>query len=831
MGPGGQVRCLTMWDPDGPGPLGQRVVVGGLFGTVGSIAVGGAAAWDPITSRWSGFGAGAPVAPQAVVAMPNGDLIVGGWAGGSAPSDPNCVARWDGTAWQPMGTSLPSMPGTPPGDVYALTTLSDGTLVAGGSFLGGVAIWTGTTWTSLGPGPGLGGPSVGWGGTVFTVAVRALLRRANGNLVATGKFDIAHGAVANNIAEWDGVAWHGFGSGLSAGSIDTGRALHELPNGDLLVTGAFANAGGVLVNSVARWDGVTWSAFGTGVQWPLGLGLSGTGPQAITSLPNGDIVVSGDLSDAGGVAVSGTARWNGTTWAPMGQGVRANALLTLPDGSVLAGGPFTTSSPSLGSRLARWDGTNWGSLTPIFDGGVRCAVATSDGDCFVGGDFRRIGATVCQQVAGLSGREWSALGSGVAVAMPRIPVVQSLAIDRDGSLIASGEFDFAGGVSAVRIARWDGAAWAPLGPVQSTLLSAPANDLLVHSSGDIIAGGPMGWAGGIVFFVARWDGVAWRSMAGGMNAAVNALLEAPNGDVIAGGEFTVAGGVPANHIAQWNGTAWSQVGPGLPARVRVLASLAGGTMLVAADSGVGVGSRVLAWDGSSFSQIGADFDGSVRAMIVLPNDDILVGGDFVTVGTTVCQHLARWSGGAWSAIGTGTDGPVHALALRRDGLLVVGGTFAYANGDRADYLATISPSCPPDSTFHGTGCAEAGGGQGLQPLTMPWVDSTLRAEATGLPTNALVITVTSLAFFEQAVVPLSLAFPSPAGCDLLVAPDIFGVLFATNGAVESTLFLPSVPPLAGATFFHQLLPFGIDAQGALMAPGATNALRLTVGQF
>ena len=41
--------------------------------------------------------------------------------------------------------------------------------------------------------------------------------------------------------------------------------LKFAPNGDLIAAGSFTTAGGVTVNRIARWDGSTWSALGTGM--------------------------------------------------------------------------------------------------------------------------------------------------------------------------------------------------------------------------------------------------------------------------------------------------------------------------------------------------------------------------------------------------------------------------------------------------------------------------------------------------------------------------------------------------------------------------------------
>ena len=54
----GPVRASCPWDPDGPGPLPERLVVAGDFTTVGNVAANNIAVWEPATGAWSPLGSG-----------------------------------------------------------------------------------------------------------------------------------------------------------------------------------------------------------------------------------------------------------------------------------------------------------------------------------------------------------------------------------------------------------------------------------------------------------------------------------------------------------------------------------------------------------------------------------------------------------------------------------------------------------------------------------------------------------------------------------------------------------------------------------------------------
>src|SRR5687767_11535222 len=126
------------------------------------------------------------------------------------------------------------------------------------------------TWTDRAPGqcatqwlPGVGIP--GTDGTVFATTLwdpdgpgpRQHL------LVVGGAFSVAGTVAASNIAVWDPATgvWSPVGSGTSGNVV----ALAALPNGDLVAGGEFTSAGGAVVNFIASWNGIGWSALGTGM--------------------------------------------------------------------------------------------------------------------------------------------------------------------------------------------------------------------------------------------------------------------------------------------------------------------------------------------------------------------------------------------------------------------------------------------------------------------------------------------------------------------------------------------------------------------------------------
>src|SRR5207244_2479119 len=72
---------------------------------------------------------------------------------------------------------------------------------------------------------------------------------------------------------------------------------------DLYAGGSFTNAGGVAATNIAKWNGSTWSALGSGMNgFVSALAVSGT-----------------DLYAGGGCSC--VAKWNGSSWVALGSGL------------------------------------------------------------------------------------------------------------------------------------------------------------------------------------------------------------------------------------------------------------------------------------------------------------------------------------------------------------------------------------------------------------------------------------------------------------------------------------------------------------------------------
>jgi hypothetical protein len=94
------------------------------------------------------------------------------------------------------------------------------------------------------------------------------------NLYVAGFFTNAGGIAANKLAMWDGSTWTSVGgSVVGNGNVNAMAAMGNY----LYVGGTFTNMGGTPVNRVAKWDGANWYAMGSGVYTPGGVSISVSG--------------------------------------------------------------------------------------------------------------------------------------------------------------------------------------------------------------------------------------------------------------------------------------------------------------------------------------------------------------------------------------------------------------------------------------------------------------------------------------------------------------------------------------------------------------------------
>ena len=299
-------------------------------------------------------------------------------------------------------------------------------------------------------------------------------------------------------------------------------------------------------------------------------GLSGTVRTAIYDSA-GNLYVGGDFTTAynaagigSPVTVNRVAKWDGTSWSPLGAGMvgPVYALALSPSGTLYAGGAVTNG-------LQQWNGTAWSNVgTPVAGSKTVYALAynATDGKLYVGGDFISwYGITNAHGIVSWNGSAFAAVGTGIEAG----GVVSALALDLDGSVIAGGTFSTAGGVTVNHIARWHPSSglWRSL----FANFGAPINAIAVDTAGIVYAGGTSNTSLPAPYLNAYAG--SWYPLGSGVNGSVDALSVLPDRRLLVGGAFTTAGGSTLrDRSALWNGSAWEVFPVDLPGSARVYAS-------------------------------------------------------------------------------------------------------------------------------------------------------------------------------------------------------------------------------------------------------------------
>ena len=304
--------------------------------------------------------------------------------------------------------------------------------------------------------------------------------------------------------------WRSLGSGTNG----TVECLVEDTNGNIWVGGAFSQAGNISVNNLALFDNEgNWNNTISGTNGTIF-------DMAISN--EGHLFIAGDFTEVGGISANNIAYYDGLKWYPLDTGTNgpvAKIAFNTAGNILYLGGVFTTSGNLTVNNIAKWENGTFQGLADANTG----IVGTNN-------------------------------------------EIRAMAIDENDNLFVGGNFDSAGGVSANRIAHWDGSQWKPLGPGTTGFVQTiDIKDNFVYAGGNFVGAGNQ-----TVNRIARYNLSTqdWEAIGKGVTGNVNELIS--QGDYIyVTGTFEAAG-IPGsnpdefefmNNIARWSESdGWEALG-------------------------------------------------------------------------------------------------------------------------------------------------------------------------------------------------------------------------------------------------------------------------------
>ncbi len=465
---------------------GNDVYVAGEFSSIQGYNTNRIAKWDNASNRWSGLGSGINGdvygAKINALLVSDNQVYAAGQFATAGSQNVNNIARYDQSSftWYPLGdakTQAPNIIGIGIASVFndmdKLLVLGDFEY-AGNKRLNSIGYWTGKDWQNLGTG------IIGGAGYTYTGKPR-IFSGANGltnfsrigtTMYIGGTFEQLGAMQCENIATYNEGNSECLGGGLSqsrAGSSSSyifPASVRAMKSKDkyLYAAGDFTRAGSLPVQSIAQWDGTSWTDMGGGING------GSTSRFILAEDSSHTLIVAGNFYQAGTVACNGLVSWDGKDWKALGYTpgdtmAYIYSMCVSPAGEILIAGYLSQEGYKGAGSLVRLKDNKFEHITDIFlngknNGGI--SVMACKGDLlYVAGGFDHIGDIEANNVAvyNLKTQKWSALGSGFVKTTTQDTVtynqvsVQTIAFIGD-TVYFGGTFTYAGGKPSFNIAAW-----------------------------------------------------------------------------------------------------------------------------------------------------------------------------------------------------------------------------------------------------------------------------------------------------------------------------------------------------------------------------------------
>ena len=410
----------------------------------------------------------------------------------------------------------------------------------------------------------------------------------------------------------------------------------------------------------------------------------GDGPASIVNqtikLSDGKFLICGNFTSYSGITVNRIAKINSDgsldTSFNIGSGANAaiNSMALQSDGKIIIAGSFTIFNGTTLNRIARINTD--GSIDSSFNIGtgasglINSIALQSDGKIIAGGSFTLYNDDDAYRIVRLNtnGSRDTTFDTSVGAGGTNGPTVSSIAIDSGGKILISGGFTTYNGTTVGRIARLN--TDATLDTSFNTGTGSNTSVLFIGLQDDhkILIGGNFATINGVAANqIARLntDGSIDTSfVTTGATGGVYFIKQIDN-KLLIGGNFTTYNGLAVNRLARLN------------------------------------------LDGSldtdfNFGNSGAN--GSINCINNLSDGSLFISGSFGAYNGRIKNYLTKLLSNGDNDnsfnTGTGTDKEVNAVAVQPDQKIVFAGAFSTYNSVYTNTLGRVNTDGTLDTTFN-----------------------------------------------------------------------------------------------------------------------------------
>jgi trimeric autotransporter adhesin len=300
----------------------------------------------------------------------------------------------------------------------------------------------------------------------------------NNELYFCGYFKVVNGEPMYQVTKWDGNTFSEIGCGIVQDCMNLPVANLFVDVNDVIVyhdtiyaTGGFTTINGQISNSIVRFNGSNWEPVGEGLI--DNDGYRGVGHRL--KIINDELYVCGQFSFCNGVAANSIAKYNGYTWSSVFDvpqiysGARPIKDIEYYKGSWFVGGHFYEYDNFGGPKwnILQYNGSEWDAVGEGIPGSLARVEGFEiyEGKLMVYGAMSKSWGSPGNGIAAWNGEQWDDVGGGLENFVDN-HILDAQVIN--GKLYATGSIKFAGGVFAPNIAVWDGENWCSLGTELNT---------------------------------------------------------------------------------------------------------------------------------------------------------------------------------------------------------------------------------------------------------------------------------------------------------------------------------------------------------------------------